>query len=210
MTQVPPGAPISARLGTRIGPEAFATILAVPVLILAVLAFLLVRGSPGEPGNAVVPPAATATASAAVSVPDSSAPPSTPGSTAAPDNATARVVLQVVDQAIANRSDLATAVAARRPSAQDIADKLRAVAATLVALEQPLAELQQAPDTADVGTRIGVVADATREAVTETQRASLTNAAAYKAGGQKVVDVMEPLIAIRAELAAIAGAPPAP
>ena len=212
MTQTTPGTPMPARLGARIGPEALASILAVAVVIVAVLVFLMARGSPGKPGTAVVPPAATPSPASTQpsSTQSASAPASNPASTASPDTATARVVLQLVDQLLVNRQDLATAVEARRPSAQDIADRLRAVAATLVTLDQPLPELQQAPETADVATRLMTVTDATREAVTETQRASITNAAAYKAGGQKVVDVMEPLVAIRAELVVIVGAAPAP
>jgi hypothetical protein len=212
MTHVPHDAPMSARMGARIGPEVLASIIAVPVVIVAILVFLLARGSSGPPDAAIVPPAATATTAPATAGP-SAAPPTqtavaTPTTT--PDNATARVVLQLVDQAITNRSDLAKSVAARQASAQDIADKLRAVAATLVTLEQPLAELQQAPDTAQLATRIGAVSDATHEAVTETQRASITNTAAYKAGGQKVVDALQPLIAIRAQLVAVVGPAPAP
>jgi hypothetical protein len=214
MTQVPQNAPMSARVGAWFSPEVFATILAVPVVIVAVLVFLLIRGSPAPTGSAAVPPGPVATATAPVSPasagPTSVPPSATPASSPAAGTATARVVLQLVDQLIANRKDLTTAVDARRPSAPDIADKLRAVAATLVALEQPLAELQQAPDTADLAARALAVTDATREAVTETQRASITNAAAYKAGGQKVVDVMEPLIAIRAELVVVVGPVPAP
>jgi hypothetical protein len=83
------------------------------------------------------------------------------------------------------------------------------VNATLVTLEQPLADLQNDPGTADIGTRLTTVADATRDAVTETQRASITNVVAYKAGGLKVVDVMKPLVALRAELATLAGVPAA-
>lgn len=213
MSQTTPGTPMPARLGARIGPEALASILAVAVVIVAVFVFLMVRGSPGKPGSAVVPPAATPSpvSTQPASTPAASGPPpSTPASTPTADTATARVVLQLVDQLLANRQDLATAVEARRPSAQDIADRLRAVAATLVTLDQPLPELQQAPETADVATRLMTLTDATREAVTETQRASITNAAAYKTGGQKVVDVMEPLVAIRAELVVIVGAAPAP
>jgi hypothetical protein len=205
-------APMSSRIGTRISPEVLASIIAVPVVIVAILVFPHARGSSSPPGAAVVPPAATATTSPASAVPSAAPPTQTaaPTPTTTPDKATARVVLQLVDQALANRSDLAKSLAARQPSAQDIADKLRAVAATLVTLEQPLAELQQAPDTAQLATRIAAVSDATHEAVTETQRASITNTAAYKAGGQKVVDAMQPLVAIRAQLAAVVGPAPAP
>jgi len=205
---------LSARLGAWIGPEVFASILAVPVVFVAILVLLLVRGSPGQPGTAAVPPGATATATAPVppasNGPTSNPSAATPASSPTADTATARVVLQLVDELLANRAELTTAVEARRPSAPDIADKLRAVAATLVAMEPPLAELQQAPDTADLATRMRTASDATREALTETQRASITNAAAYKAGGQKVVDAMEPFVAIRAELVVVAGSAPAP
>jgi len=206
-SQVPPGAPISARLASRIGPEVFASILAVAVLVAAILVFQLARGS-GPPSAAVVPPGPTTPAASASAVPTPAAPTPTPLTTATPDSATARAVLQLVDELLVNRSDLAAATTARRPSAQDIADRLRAVNATLVNLAQPLADLQRDPVAADIARRSLAISDATREAVTETQRASITNVAAYKAGGEKVVTIMAQLVDIRAELVAIAGSPP--
>ena len=53
--------------------------------------------------------------------------------------------------------------------------------------------------------RLLAVSDQTSEAVVDTQRASITNAAAYRAGGQHVLDVMEPLVAIRVDLIVIVG-----
>jgi hypothetical protein len=112
-----------------------------------------------------------------------------------------------VDELLATRAGLADAVRPREPNAEAIAERLRAINAGLITLEQPLAELRRsgAPAIAD---RILAVSDATHAAVTDTQRASITNVAAYKRGGQHVVDVMEPLVAIRAELATIAGGNP--
>jgi hypothetical protein len=211
--EVPPDASLTTRLGARLSPEVFASILAVAVVIAAALAFVLLRGS-GQP-SVVPPPAAvtspTAPASAgptaAASTPTASTPAPSPSPT--PNTATARIVLQLVDELLGIRKDLAAAAAPRRPDAQQIAAQLRNVNATLVTLEQPLADLRNDERSADIGTRLTTVADATRDAVTEAQRASITNAAAYKAGGLKVVDVMEPLVAIRAELAAFAGVPAA-
>jgi len=174
---------------------------------------VLLRGS-GQP-SVVPPPAALASPTASASAGPTAAAPTPTASTPAPspsptpNTATARIVLQLVDELVGIRTDLAAAAAPRRPDAQQIAAKLRDVNATLVTLEQPLADLRNDERTADIGTRLTTVADATRDAVTEAQRASITNAAAYKAGGLKVVDVMEPLVAIRAELAAFAGVPAA-
>jgi hypothetical protein len=202
MTEVPQNAPLSARLGARLGPEAVASILAVPVVLLAVLVFLA-RGS-GQPSAVVPPPGPTSSAQSSTAP---SGAPATPtlAPTPTPDTTAARAVLQLVDELLANRTDLAAAVAPRRPNGQDIADRLRAVNATLVALVQPLDELGRDDRTADLAGRILAVSDATRDAVTETQRASITNVAAYRAGGRKVVDVMEPLVAIRTELVAVVG-----
>ena len=77
--------------------------------------------------------------------------------------------------------------------------------ATLITLETPLAELQGDPNAAAVAARLLAVSDQTSEAVADTQRASITNAAAYKAGGQHVLDVMKPLVAIRVDLIVIVG-----
>jgi len=209
--EVPPDASFTTRLGARLSPELLASILAVPVVIAAVLAFVLLRGS-GQP-SVVPPPAALASPTASASAGPTAAAPtpaaSAPAATPTPDTATARIVLQLVDELLGIRTDLAAAAAARRPDAQQIAAQLRDVNATLVTLEQPLADLRNEERTADIGTRLTTLADATRDAVAEAQRASITNAAAYKAGGLKVVDVMEPLLAIRAELAAFAGVPAA-
>ena len=60
MTQIPPDAPMSVRIGARLGPEALASILAVPVVLVAILVFLTARGS-GQPAAAVVPPAPVGT-----------------------------------------------------------------------------------------------------------------------------------------------------
>lgn len=207
MTQIPPDAPMSVRIGARLGPEALATILAVPVVIVAILVFLTARGS-GQPA-AVVPPAvvvplaSVGSPTPAGSTPAAATPVVTPSPT--PDTATARIVLQLVDQLLANRSDLASAVAPRKPDAQDIANRLRSVNATLITLETPLSELQGDPNAAAVAARLLAVSDQTSEAVADTQRASITNAAAYKAGGQHVLDVMKPLVAIRVDLIVIVG-----
>jgi hypothetical protein len=214
--EVPPDASLTTRLGARLSPEVLASILAVPVVIAAFLAFVVLRGS-GQP-SVVPPPAAVATPTAPASTGPTPAAPtpaaSTPAASASapsptPDTATARIVLQLVDELLGIRQDLAAAAAPRRPDPQQIADQLRTVNATLVTLEQPLADLRNNQRTADIGTRLTTVADATRDAVTETQRASITNVVAYKAGGLKVVDVMEPLLALRAELATLAGPPAA-
>jgi len=211
--QVPPDASLTTRLGARLSPEVLASILAVPVVLAAVLAFALLRGS-GQP-SVVPPPAAAAspTAAAPASTGPTAAAPTPIASTSAPtptpDTATARIVLQLVDELLGIRTDLAAAAAPRRPDPQLIADQLRTVNATLVTLEQPLADLQNDDPTTDIGARLATVADATRDAVTETQRASITNVVAYRAGGLRVVKVMEPLVAIRAELAGLAGVPAA-
>jgi hypothetical protein len=49
------------------------------------------------------------------------------------------------------------------------------------------------------------VSDQTRDAVADAQRASITNVAALKAGGQTVLGVMKPFVTLRAELVAIVG-----
>ena len=68
MTQIPPDAPMSVRIGARLGPEALASILAVPVVLVAILVFLAARGS-GQPAAAVVPPAPAGTSTPVVATP---------------------------------------------------------------------------------------------------------------------------------------------
>jgi hypothetical protein len=211
VTQIPPDAPMSVRIGARLGPEGLASILVVPVVLVAVLVFLVARGS-GQP-SAVVPPGPSGSSTPAASTPAATTPvaatpvAATPVTTAGPTPVptTARIVLQLVDELLANRSDLATSAAPRRPDAQDIADRLRAVNATLVTLGQPLAELRRDGNTTDIANRILAVSNETSDAVVATQRASIINVPAYRAGGLHVVDVMEPLVAIRVDLIGIVG-----
>ena len=202
MTQVPPDAPLTARLGARLGPEALASLLAVGVVVLvgAIIVFSP-KGRPGivGPTSALASPTPTAAAPAASGSPAASS----PVATSTPDSATAQVVLEIVDRLIAGRAALAAAVSPRSPDAQVIGDRLRAINADLVALEPPLDELARSQ--ADLAARIAAVSVATRQAITDTQRASITNVKAYRDGGRNVVDVMGPLVAIRLELAALAG-----
>src|SRR5262245_14402183 len=102
MTQVPSNAPMSARIGSVINPEVFASIVAVPVVIIAGLVFLSAPAL-GQPGAAVVPPAATPTPSPASTASASTTPTQTATTTSRPDTAKARVVLQLVDQLLTNR-----------------------------------------------------------------------------------------------------------
>ncbi|MFL5749083.1 MAG: hypothetical protein ACJ767_00555 [Chloroflexota bacterium] len=205
MTQVPPGASMSARLGERLGPEGLASVLAAPVLLVAALVFLLAPGGSSPPG-AIIPPGSTA--SRPPTPPTAVPPPATPTS----DTSTAQVVLQFVDDLLATRSDLAATVAPRRPMVRDILDRLTSVNGKLITLEQPVADLGRDPKTADLAARIVAVSDATHAVVANTLGGSITNVAAYRRGGQRVVDAMKPLVGIRAELVAIVtpGATPSP
>jgi hypothetical protein len=206
MTQVPPDAPLTARLGARLGPEAVASLLAIGVVVLVgAIIVLSPKGRPAAvgPTSALASPSATASASAPAASGSGSPAASSPVATSTPDSATARVVLEIVDRLIAGRAALAAAVSPRSPDAQVIGDRLRAINADLVALEPPLDELARSQ--ADVAARIAAVSATTRQAITDTQRASITNVKAYRDGGRNVVDVMGPLVAIRLELAALAG-----
>jgi hypothetical protein len=214
MTPVPPDAPLTARVGARLGPEAFASLLAVGVVVL-VGAFILFspKGRPGTigPASAGASPSASAIAASASPGVGSASPGAASGSPGAsspvasstPDSAAATVVLEIVDRLIAGRTALAAAVSPRSPDVQVIGDRLRGINADLVALEPALDEL--AGSQADLAARIAAVSAATRQAITDTQRASITNVKAYRDGGQHVVVVMAPLLALRRELAALAG-----
>jgi hypothetical protein len=119
------------------------------------------------------------------------------------------VVLQIVDRLLDERTALATAVSPRSPDVQAIAERMRGVNADLIALALPIAELGR--NHAAIAKQIDAVSVATKQAVADTQRASITNVKAYKSGGAAVVKVMEPLVALRADLAALVIAPtPAP
>ena len=200
MTPDAPEAPLSMRLGARLGPEGLGALLAGAVIVGVALVVLGSRGlapgsvQPSQPGPS--PGASEAASSSSHLVPSPTL-----------DTATARVVVQIVDDLLAKRAGLADAVSPRRPEPQEIAVRLRAVNAAILTLQAPLAKLQSGGMGA-IADRILAISDSARAVVADTQRASLANVAAYKEGGQKVVDILEPLVGLRAELATIAEGSP--
>ncbi len=194
MIPLPPDAPMSVRLGARIGPEIVATVLVVAVAFVGLVAFLGVRQGPG-PG-----PAASAVPSVAV-VPSAS-----PGeSPTPPSSVPARAVLEVVDRLLAQRTSLDAAVGDAGTETVVIADLLREINASLVFQDGLLPGLAADPATADVAGRIRTISETTRDAARQTLRASVSNDEAYRAGGADVVAALAPLVGIRTELAVLAG-----
>jgi hypothetical protein len=199
MMPIPSDAPLSMRLGARFGPEVVASVLAGAILLAI---SLLVLTNSGQPGGIPRSPGSAGAGASANASPGAS--PSEPLPTETPDVATARVVLAIVDRLISERTALATAVSPRNPDVQVIAERLRGVNADLIALSLPLTELGRS-HAAAIAKQVDDVSNATRDAVTDTQRASITNVKAYKAGGANVVKVMAPLVALREQLLAAAG-----
>jgi hypothetical protein len=211
VTPNPPGAPdapLSLRLRARVGPELVASILSAAVIVLviamvlwlprlsgiAALATPSATAGPTGPSSPGAP--ATATASAIIA----------PTATPEPNPAT-RAVLEIVDRLIAQRADLENELSKRRPSVQVLAEMLRDINTSLLLLAAPLGLLQADPAAADLATRITATKDATFEAVSRTQKASITNAKAYRDGAAQVVATVAPLVELRAELAVLAGGP---
>jgi hypothetical protein len=202
MMPIPPDAPLTVRLGARLGPEIIASILVAVVVVVGISVALSGRRSPGESGGTgVVPSAGPSGAALSSESPLTASPflPSTP----------ARVLVEIVDRLLGQRAALEAEIAKRSTDAAAIADLLREVNASLVIQAGPLTSLAADPASTDLATRIRVLNQATFDAVHRTQRASISNEEAWRDGATEVVAALDPLPAIRAELAALAGEPPA-
>lgn len=192
MMPTPPDAPLTVRLGARLGPEIVASILAVAVVIAAVGVAL---SGGGLPGSAPGPSPSVAPVASETPVPPSTAPPSRP----------ARVVLGIVDRLLGQRASLDAELAKRTTDAGAIAEILRDVRTSLLLLDGPLTNLAAESTTTDLATRIQAISTATSDGAHRAQQASITNEKAQREGAEAVIAALEPLPAIRAELAALAG-----
>jgi hypothetical protein len=228
MMPIPDGAPLTVRLGARLGPEMVASILVVAVVLVAVgVALSGTRGSSADPSPepsqlAVVPsasvapsasatPVATASASTvpATATPVASDPPvaSTPKppATATPAQAAAALAVRdLVDRLLGQRADLMTELDKPGTDADAIAQLLRDMNTSIVRQDVPLADLASDPATADLAGRIRAVNAAVAETIRRIQHTSPRNAKTYRDGAADVIENLEPLPALRAELAAIA------
>jgi hypothetical protein len=219
MMPSPQGGPVSARVGAGLGPEVVASILVVAVLFVAVAVALSGQRGSAPPSSpepslaAVVPsvsavpsptPASASPSPLATATPLASLPP--PSSTLAPGQAAAaRAVLESVDQLLEERAALEAELAKTGTDSKAIADLLRDVNASIVQQDGPLADLAAYPSTADLARRIRAVNAATFETVNRIQHTSPRNAKTYRDGAAEVVKRLEPLPALRAELAQLAG-----
>ncbi len=216
MMEAPPGAPLSVRLGAKIGPEVVASILVVAVVIVAVVVALSGRQSPAAVSSPA-PSESAAVSSAAASVavvpsespvassPSVSASPSASVSASPARSAAAGPVLQIVDRLLGQRAELQAELAKSGTDAPAIAQLLRDVNASIVAMDEPLIDLAADSSTVDLATRIRAVNTATFDAVRRTQRASIRNERAYRDGAAEVVAKLSPMVELRAELAGLAG-----
>lgn len=215
MMPIPPGAPLSVRLGARLGPETVASALIVAVIVVAVsVALTGQRGSASGPSQG---PAATAAPSVAAVVPSvvtvpspvaspSATPAPTPAPTARPAQASrARAVLTIVDRLIDEGDDLEVEIARSSTGSAAIPDLLRDINASIVLQDGPLADLAADPATADLASRLREVNDEVADTIRRTQHTSPRNAKTYRDGAVVVVEKLEPLPGLRAELAALAG-----
>ena len=196
MIPIPPDAPLAVRLGARLGPEIVASLLVVAVVLVGVAVALSGRQATGSLAS---PQPSDGTAS---TLTPSIAPTPSP-------NRAAQALVDVVDRLLLERADLLAEAAKNRTDVEAIADVLREVNTSLVLVDGPLVELAADPETADLASRIRTVKEATFDAVRRTQRASITNADAYRAGAADVAGALAPLAEIRAELATLAGEVPA-
>lgn len=243
----PQGAPLTVRLGARLGPEIVASILVVAVvLVAATVALTGTRGStaesPPQSQLAVVPiESASPTASQSASpsaLPSPSPAPSasptpvavaspsrtpvptprptatdppvastpTPPATSTPSQAAAaRAVLEFVDQLLDQRADLIAEIEKPGTDSRAIADLLRDMNTSIVRQDAPLADLASDPATADLASRIRAVNTVVADTIRRIQHTSPSNAKTYRNGAIEVIEKLEPLPALRAELAAIAG-----
>ena len=86
-----------------------------------------------------------------------------------------------------------------------IADLLRDVNASIVQMDEPLADLAGDPSTADLASRIRAVNFTTSQTVSRIQHTSPRNAKTYRDGATEVVKDLESLPGLRSELAAVSG-----
>ncbi len=241
MMPIPQGAPLTVRLGARLGPEIVASILVVVVVLLAATVALTgTRGSTAEnpPASqlAVVPiesaspsPSGSPSPSAAPSAsptpvalaspsrtpvptprPTATDPPvastPTPPATSTPAQAAAaQAVLEFVDELLEQRADLIAEIEKPGTDSRAIADLLRDINTSIVRQDAPLADLASDPATADLASRIRAVNTAVADTIRRIQHTSPRNAKTYRDGAVEVIEKLEPLPALRAELAAIAG-----
>jgi hypothetical protein len=218
MMEAPPDAPLSVRLGAKIGPEVVASILVAAVVIVAVMVAVSGRQSPAAVSSAEPSSAAVSSAAASVvAVPSGTpvAPSPSPSPSASPSAApvvsvAASLVLEIVDRLLGQRAELQAEVAKSNTDAVAIAELLRNVNASLVALDTPLTDLAADSSTGDLAVRIRAVNATTFDAVRRAQRSTIRNEKAYRQGAIEVVAALEPLTAIRAELAALVGGSTSP
>ena len=212
----PQGPPLTARLGARIGPEVVASILVIAVAFVAIaVASSGSRGGPVEPSppasEAAVVPSVTVLPSAtplATGTPPASATPLAtpppPSITPRPANtAAALAVRDIIDRLIGQRADLEEEIARTPTNSGAIADLLRDVNASIVQMDDPLADLGSDPATADLASRIREMNSATSATVSRIQHTSPRNAKTYRDGAVDVVEDLEPLPGLRAELSAL-------
>ena len=213
----PQGPPLAARLGAKMGPEVVASILVVAVLfVVAIVALTGQRGgsvSPSPPPSdaAVVPSAspvpsdvpATGTPPA-TATPVATPPPPPPSLTPRPAAAAAAAAVRdIVDRLLQQRADLEEETARTPTDSTAIADLLRDVNASIVQMDEPLADLAADPSTADLASRIRSVNSTTSATVSRIQHTSPRNAKTYRDGAVEVVKDLEPMPGLRAELSAL-------
>ena len=111
---------------------------------------------------------------------------------------------------LVQRAGLAAEAAKKGTDAVAIANLLRQVNASIVSMDGPLTTLAADRATLDLATRIRIVKAAASDAARRAQQASIRNEAAYRRGAIEVVAELEPLPAIRDELAVLVGEAPPP
>lgn len=206
MMPIPPDAPLTMRLGARLGPEMIASVLVAALVVVAVGLTLSGRRVAADTPSQVptLAPSVAAVASGSASLPTASAA-SSPSGPSSPPSEAARALVGFVDRLATQRVALAQQAAARVTDAAAIADLLRNVNESLNLMDGPLTQLAAEPGRGDLVSRIRTMNEATRYVAGRALQASISNAAAYKRGAEETVDALAPLVGIRSELASLAG-----
>lgn len=214
MTRREPRPPDRPTLSASLGPERVAAILS--VLVVAVVGTIAVGGANGGTPPSASPAAGSPAAGspAAATTRPSVAPSSTAAATDAPPSATAAgwasgaaTLIEIQDQIIVARDQLATALADPETATSVIARELRALNSAMTTALRAVDTLRADAAPGDLVDDLAVTHRAGLDAGVQTLQASLQNAPAYRTGGAQVVAALAGLEDLTLRLRTEAGLP---
>lgn len=192
-------------LSASLGPERVAAILS--VLVIAVVGTIVVGGANGgTPPSASAPVGTTRPSVAPSSTPAASvdAPPSATTATWASGAAT---LLEIEDQIVVARDQLAAALAEPETATSVIARELRALNTAMTTALRAVDTLRADAAPGDLVDELASTHQAALDAGVQTLQASLQNAPAYRTGGAEVVAALAGLEDLTLRLRTEAGLP---